>query len=144
MLSHGCKCPDSLEPGPIVRIIDKYRDHLSIKLIKAKNNSRVLNFIQINIEEVKISFQDLDPNKASQKGDIKTNLRRKNASFFAKYTRDDINASIRLSKFSNELKRAGIMPANKKKSKLSKESSRHISILPNISLRFMKDVYSIK
>ena len=39
MPSHGYRCPDSLEPNPILRIIDKYRDNPSIKLIKAKINS---------------------------------------------------------------------------------------------------------
>ena len=53
--------------------------------------------------------------------------------FFAKYTCDDINTSIRSSKFHNELKEADIVPVHKKKSKLSKENYRPISILPNIS-----------
>ena len=36
-------------------------------------------------------------------------------------------------KFRNELKEADIVPVHKKKSKLTKENYRHISILPNIS-----------
>ena len=43
---------------------------------------------------------------------------RKNAAFFAKYKCDDINASIRSSKFHNELKEADIIPVHKKKSRL--------------------------
>ena len=58
---HGYKCPNSLEPDPILRIIDKYKYHPCIKLIKAKNNSRFSNFIQINIKEIKNSYQNLDP-----------------------------------------------------------------------------------
>ena len=47
---------------------------------------------------------------------MNTNIIRKNAAFFAKYTCDDINASIRCSKFHNELKEADIVvPAHKKK-----------------------------
>ena len=49
---------------------------------------------------------------------------------------DDINTSIRSSKFHNELKEADIVPVNKRKSKLSKENCRPISILPNISKVF--------
>ena len=60
---------------------------------------------------------------------MNTNIR-KNAAFFAKYMCDDINASIRSSNFHNELK--DIVPVHKKKSKLSKENSRPISILANI------------
>ena len=74
------------------------------KLIKAKNNSQVFKFSQIYIEEVKKSFQSLDPKKAAQKDDVETSLLKKNVDFFAKYTCDDINDSIRSSKFPNELK----------------------------------------
>ena len=35
--SHVYKCPDSLEPKTF-KIIDKYMEHRSIKLIKARNN----------------------------------------------------------------------------------------------------------
>ena len=99
MPSNGYKCPDSSEQDPIVKILDKYKDHPSIKLIKAKNNYQVFKFSQIDIEEVKKSFQSLDPKKATQKDDIKTNLLKKSVDFFAKYTCDDINDSIRYSIF---------------------------------------------
>ena len=89
------KCPDLSEQDPILKIIDKYKDHPSIKLIKAKSNSQVFKFSQIDIEEVKKAFQSLDPKNAAQKDDIKTNLLKKNVDFFAKYTCDDINNSIR-------------------------------------------------
>ena len=61
--------------------------------------------------------------------------------FFAKYSCDDINASIRSSKFRNELKEADIVPVHKKKSKLSKENYRPISILPNISKVYGRCLY---
>ena len=52
---------------------------------------------------------------------MNSNIIRKNAAFFAKYTCEDIDASIRSSKFHNELKEVDIVPVNKKKSKLSKK-----------------------
>ena len=51
--------------------------------------------------------------KATRKDDIKTSLLTKNADFFAKFTFDDINDSIRFSKFSNKLKQADIVPPHK-------------------------------
>ena len=42
----------------------------------------------------------------------------KNVTFFAKYKCDDINTSIRSSKFHNELKETDIVPVHKKKSRL--------------------------
>ena len=77
MPSNGYKCPDSSEQDPILKILDKYKDHPSIELIKAKNNFQVFKFSQIDIEEVKKSFQTLEPKKAAQKDDIKTNLLKK-------------------------------------------------------------------
>ena len=110
MPGYGYKCPDSSEQDPILKILDKYKNHPSIKLIKAKNNSQVFKFGQIDIEEVKKSFQSLDLKKAAQKDDIKTNLLKKNIDFSAKYTCNDINDSIRSSKLPNELKQADIIP----------------------------------
>ena len=46
--------------------------------------------------------------------DIKTNLLKKDADFFAKCICDDINDSIRFSKFPNKLKQVDIVPAHKK------------------------------
>ena len=80
--SNGYTCPHSSEQDPILKILDKYKDHASIKLIKAKNYSQVSKFSQIDIK----SFQGLDPKKAAQKDDVKTNLLKKNPDFFAKYT----------------------------------------------------------
>ena len=114
MPSNGYKYPDSSEQDPILKILDKYKDHPSIKLIKAKNNSQIFKFSHIDIGEVKKSFQSLDLKKAAQKDDIKTNLLKKNVDIFAKYTCDDSNDSIRSSKFPNELKQADILPAYKK------------------------------
>ena len=99
MPSNECKCPQSSEQDPVLKILDKYKDHASIKLIKSKNYSQVFKFRQIDIEEVKKTFQSLDPKKAAQKDDIRTNLLKKNVDFFAKYTCDDINDSICSSKF---------------------------------------------
>ena len=136
MPSNRYKCPNSSEQDPILKILGKYKDHPSIKLIKAKNSSKVFKFHQIDIEEVKKTFQSLE-----QKDDIKTNLLKKNLDFFAKYTCDDINDSIRSSKFLNELKQADIVSAYRKKSKLSKENYRPISILPNVSKIYERCLY---
>ena len=77
MPNNGYKCPDASEHEPILKILDKYKNHPSIKLIKAKNSSLVFKFSQIDIEELKKSFESLNPKKAKQKDDIKTNLLKK-------------------------------------------------------------------
>ena len=44
MPSNGYKYPHSSEQDPIFKILDKYKDHPSIILIKAKNSSKVFKF----------------------------------------------------------------------------------------------------
>ena len=72
---------------------------------------------------------------------MNTTILKKNESFFAEYICNDINASILNPKFHNELKEAAIILAHKKKSKLSKENYRPISILPNISKVYQRCLY---
>ena len=43
MSSNGYKCPDSSEQDSIVKILDKYKDHPSIKLIKVKTTLKYLS-----------------------------------------------------------------------------------------------------
>ena len=80
---------------------------------------------------------------ASQRDDIKTSLLRKNTDFFAKYGRDDINTSIRSSKFTNEFKMQTLYKHIKRcQSYLRKIID--LSAFSQTFLRFMKDVYTIK
>ena len=53
----------------------------------------------------------------------------------------DVNAFISASKFPDDLKEADVIPVYKKKSKLSKENYRPISILPNISKVYERCLY---
>ena len=134
---------DSPEEDPLLRIIGKYQNHPSIKLIKSKNKFQTFKFREANIDEIKKYIENLNPKKASQKSDMNTPIIRQNAAFFAKYACDDINASIRSSKFRNELKEADIIPVHKKKSRLFYVNYRHL-VSFQISLRFMKDAYMIR
>ena len=125
----------SLEENTISGIIERYKDHPSINLIKSKNSclANTCSFTPVSIEEVKRAIESLDPKKAAQEKDIHTNILKQNSDFFAFHVQKDINASISTSKFPNDLKEANVIPVYKKKSKLSKENYRPISILPNFS-----------
>ena len=103
---------DSPEEDPLLRAIGKYQNHPSIKLIKSKNKSQTFKFSEINIDEIKKATENLDSKKVSQKSDMNANITRKNVAFFAKYTCDDMNASICFSKFHNELKEADMIPVH--------------------------------
>ena len=47
MPSNGYKCQDSPEQKPILKILDKYEDHQTIKSIKSKNTSQVFKLSQM-------------------------------------------------------------------------------------------------
>ena len=54
MSSNGYKCPHLSEKDPILKILDKYQDHPSIKLTKAKNNSfKFLIFVKLTLKKTK-------------------------------------------------------------------------------------------
>ena len=73
----------------------------------------------------------------------KTNLLKKNVDFFGKYTCNDINVSIRYSKFSNELKQADIVPSHKKSQSFLRKII-DLLVSSQMFLRFMKGIYTIK
>ena len=95
---HEFEYSGSPEEDSLLRIIGKYQNYPSIKLIKSKNKSQTFKFRETNIDEIKKSIKNLDPKKASQKSDMNTKIISKNAAFFAKYTCDDISASVHSSK----------------------------------------------
>ena len=142
LLIHGYKCLDLSEQDRILKILDKYRDHPSIKLIKAKNSSQVFKFSQIDIEEVKNFFQSLHPKKSAQKN-IKTNLLKKNVDFLAKYTFDDIDDSIQFLKYAYELKQADIVSTYKTGQNFQSRII-DLSVFSQMFLRFTKGAYTIK
>ena len=61
--------PRSLEENTISRIIERYKDHPSINLIKSKKNcsANTFSFTPVSTEEVKRAIKSLDPKIAAQK-----------------------------------------------------------------------------
>ena len=133
----------SLEENTISGIIERYKDHPSINLIKSKNSclDNTFSFTPVSIEEVKRAIESLNPKKAAQEKDIQTNILKQNSDFFAFHVQKDINASISTSKFPNDLNEADAVPVYNKKSKLSKKNYRPISILPNFSKVYERCFY---
>ena len=90
---------------------------------------------------MKNTIEPFYPKKVAQEKDIHTNTLKQNSDFFAFHVQKDINASISTSKFPDDLKEADVIPVYKKKSKLSKENYRPISILPNFSKVYERCLY---
>ena len=141
MPSNGYKCSDSSKQDPILKILYKYKDHPSIKLIKAKNNSQVFKFCQLTSKKSESLSKVLI--RIKHKDDIKTNLLKKNVDVFANYTCDDINDSISSSKFHNKLKQADFVPVRKKSQSFLRKII-DLLVFSQIFLRFMTGAYTIK
>ena len=102
----------SLAENIISEIIERYKDHPSICLIKSKSSclADTFYFTPISIEEAKRSIESLDLKKATQEKDIHTDILKQNSDFFAAHVQKDINASISALKFPNDLNEADIIP----------------------------------
>ena len=74
----------SLEENTISGIIERYKDHPSINLIKPKNSflPNTFSFTPVSIEEVKRSVESLDPKNAAQEKDIHANILKQNSDLF--------------------------------------------------------------
>ena len=72
-----------MKKDTLVKIIEKYQNRPSTKIIKAKNKSQTFWLKKTNIDETKKSIRNLDSKIASQKSDMNTNILRKNF-FFGK------------------------------------------------------------
>ena len=66
----------SLEENTVSGIIERYKDHPSTYLIKSKNNclANTFSFTSVSNEEVKRTFESLDPKKVAQEKDIHNNI----------------------------------------------------------------------
>ena len=66
----------SLEENTISGILERYKGHPSINLIKSKNSclTDTFSFTPVSIGEVKRTIESLDPKKAAQEKDINTKI----------------------------------------------------------------------
>ena len=123
---------------PIVKAIEKFKDHPSITMINSflKNTER-LDFHCVNVQEVKDVLFSLDKSK-SVGGDIPLNLFKTLSDEISGVLTTCFNQSLEDASFPGELKIADVIPAHKKGSKTEKENYRPISLLPPLSKVFEK------
>ena len=133
----------SLEDNTISGIIERYKDHPRINLLIIKIAVWLTRFLLRQSQLKKWEGQsNLLTQRKLHKKKIHTNILKQNSDFFAFHVQKDINASISTSKFPNDLKEADVILVYKKKSKLSKENYRPVSILPNISKVYESCLYN--
>ena len=122
---------------PVLRAIEKYKNHPSVKAISEKYNKNTFSFEHVSLDEIKNNILNLDVKKACQDTDIPTKIIRENCDIFA-----DFNNSIASSVFPASVKNANITPVHKKDSKNIESNYRPVSILSNISKIYERCLYS--
>ena len=123
-------------------IINKYRNHPSIKTIKEDFlNVKKFFFQLVSIEDVKKVIKDLKSNK-SVGGEIPTPIL-KESEFTFETLKNCINQSLKTKgEFPGSLKLGNLTPTYKKDDPLDKSNYRPVSILPLLSKVYERIVYN--
>ena len=125
----------------IDNIIKQYKNHPSIKNIKAKFNSfRSFSFQPGFMEEIKTVIRDMKNNK-SVGAEIPIQILKESEFTFEIFT-NCINKSIETSCFLDSLKEANTTPIFKKDNPLNNSNYRSVSILPFILKVYERLIYN--
>ena len=125
----------------IENIIKRYKNHPSIRNIKANFNSVcIFSFQPVCVDDVKTVIQDLKNNK-SVGGEIPIQILKESEFTFETLT-NCINKSIETGYFPDSLKEANITPIFKKDGPLDKSNYSPVSILPLILKVFERLIYN--
>ena len=125
---------DKIKTKSKITLIEKKLSWNHPSIIILKNKKKI---DQRCFEKVKT----LDATKASQQSDIPTKILKENSDYFAEYFYENINQCMSKSIFPLDLKLADVIPVYKKKSKISKDNYRPVSILSNISKIYERCIY---
>jgi len=128
----------------VLRAMEKYKDHPSIRVIKQHVHVNTFKFSHVNPTEVMKQIDLLD-NKKSSGGNIPTDILKGTKELICPYLTDSINSEIYDCKFSDEMKVAELIPVCKNNDSDLKENYRPISVLPAVSKnyeRVLKDQIS--
>ena len=124
-------------------IIDKYKQHESIKVIKSdQTESNTFSFKQISTSELESVINDLKINKGSLSNSIPAKILKENSNAHILNLKNVINKSIASCTFPNKLKLAEVIPVYKKSDSLNRENYRPISLLSNDSKIFERILFN--
>ena len=108
-----------LSDDTVLNAIENFSHHASV----------LKTFTLVNIEDICKEILALDASKATQRDDIPTKIIKNNFDIFSKFFQANLNNTIQISTFPEQLKYADVKPD----SRTDKKYYRPISILPNVS-----------
>ena len=126
---------------PVLRVIERYKNHPSILAINAKFMGKQFSFQPFPKSEIKKEILNLDNSTACQESDILTKVVKANSDIFADILYEVFNRSLEVGTFPSSMKLADVMPVYKKVSRSDKGNYQPVSILPNLSKVFGRCVY---
>ena len=100
---------------PILRIIEKYKNHPSIVPINENNLAKQFSFNYIPKSDVEREILNLDVSIASQDSDIPTKIIKMNADIFAEVLCSVFNRSLEVGEFPSGMKLTNVTPVHKKR-----------------------------
>ena len=124
-------------------VVKKYKDHPSI--LKIKENIEIngeFSFDNTDAQTIGKQISQLDLKKAGVENDIPSKLLIETSDIVSQHLANIYNNSKVTGEFPQKLKRATIIPINKKKTRaLSKRDYRPVSLLPVVSKLYEKDMH---
>ena len=127
---------------PVVRALEKYKNHPSILAITTKNVSHTpFEFCYVIAEEVYDVIVNLNSSKKTS-GDVPTKILKAAAKTCAPVLASIFNTCLDHCNFPEELKMAEVIPIHKKNAATDKSNYRPISLLPSVSKVFEKLVFT--
>ena len=126
----------------IFNIIEQFKNHPSIH--KIRNNICVnekFSFNTMTSDQVENVIKNLNTHKATQQNDIPAKIIIKASDIISPYLSNIYTRSIQNSIFPNALKEADVTPVHKKGDRTKIENYRPVSILPNDSKIYERNMY---
>ena len=119
----------------VSKIIDKYKDHPSIKAISRNflNNNQSFYLPEATVPEINKIIKNLNTKKANGPDKIPLKVIKLSASIIDSYLTNIVNNDIEVCSFSEEAKTATVRPIYKKKSRTVLENYRPVSLLNGFS-----------
>ena len=128
--------------NPIEKIISRYSNHPSIKLINENVLKGSFTFTAVNLVDIEKEVKALDNNKSTMSGSIPPKILKENSDIGCKPLTNIINNAIVNSYFGSDLKLADLTPVHKDDDITNKKNYRNISLLPIVSKIFEKMMQS--
>ena len=111
-------------------MIEKYKNHPSINLIKTTNENVSFHFQEIQAIEIEKELKNLDCSKDSHDSNTPTKIIKDNIDVLVSVLLTEFNESLKLRRFPHSMKSANITPVFKKNDQTDKTTIGLVAYFP--------------